>query len=72
VWFPLGFIIFWYAFVILFPSAFAGIQGYEDFVLNAYLWLLLGILFRLPDIKLSAEVEAAQLVASEPRRRWII
>jgi hypothetical protein len=72
VWFPLGFIIFWYAFVILFPSAFAGIQGYEDFVLNAYLWLLLGILFRLPDIKLSVEAEAAQLLASESRRRWII
>ncbi|OLE96355.1 MAG: hypothetical protein AUG75_21490, partial [Cyanobacteria bacterium 13_1_20CM_4_61_6] len=67
-WFPLGFVIFWYAFLLLFPATFAGIQAYEDFVLNAYLWLLLGILFRLPDIKLSAQLEAAQLSAAAPRR----
>ena|SRR5882672_793448 len=71
-WFPLGFVIFWYAFLLLFPATFAGIQAYEDFVLNAYLWLLLGILFRLPDIKLSAQLEAAQLSAAAPRRRWIL
>ena len=71
-WFPLGFVIFWYAFLLFFPATFAGIQGYEDFVLNAYLWLLLGILFRLPDIKLSAQLEAAQLSAAAPRRRWIL
>jgi len=71
-WFPLGFVIFWYAFLLLYPATFAGIQAYEDFVLNAYLWLLLGILFRLPDIKLSAQLEAAQLSAAVPRRRWIL
>jgi hypothetical protein len=71
-WFPLGFVIFWYAFVLLYLSTFAGIQAYEDFVLNAYLWLLLGILFRLQDIKLSAEAEVAQLVSLRPRRRWIV
>jgi hypothetical protein len=71
-WFPLGFVIFWYAFVLLWPATFAGIQPYEDFVLNAYLWLLLGLLFRLPDIKLSAEVEAAQFVALRHRHRWIV
>jgi len=70
-WFPLGFVIFWYAFLLLFPAAFAGIQAYEDFVLNAYLWLLLGILFRLPDIKLSAELEAAELSIAVPRLRWV-
>src|SRR5256885_4703690 len=71
-WFPLGFVIFWYAFLLFFPATFAGIQPYEDFVLNAYLWLLLGILFRLPDIKLSAQLEAAQLSSAAPRRRWIL
>ncbi len=34
---------------------FNGMQPYEDYVLNAYLWLLLGILFRLPSIALSAQ-----------------
>jgi hypothetical protein len=71
-WFPLGFVIFWYAFTLLYVSTFAGIQGYEDFVLNAYLWLLLGVLFRLPSIKLAAEVEVAPLVSLSSQRRWIV
>ncbi|MBS1840387.1 MAG: hypothetical protein JST77_06010 [Acidobacteria bacterium] len=71
-WFPLGFVIFWYAFLLFYPATFAGIQAYEDFVLNAYLWLLLGILFRLPGIKLSAELDAARLSAAASRRRWVL
>ena len=70
-WFPLGFVIFWYAFILLYVATFAGIQAYEDFVLNAYLWLLLGILFRLPHIKLSAEIEGAQPISPIFRRHWI-
>jgi hypothetical protein len=69
-WFPLGFVIFWYAFFLLFPATFGGIQAYEDFLLNAYLWLLLGILFRLPTIALSAQF-AANAPASQPVHRWI-
>ena len=45
-------------------------QPYEDFLLNAYLWLLLGILFRLPSIWPSAQF-AANAAAPEPARRWI-
>ena len=42
--------------------AYCTLRGAEDqdFVLNAYLWLLLGILFRLPKL-----AEAAQLAAGE-------
>jgi hypothetical protein len=69
-WFPLGFVIFWYAFFLLFPATFGGIQAYEDFLLNAYLWLLLGVLFRLPSIGLSAQF-AADAAAPDPARRWI-
>jgi hypothetical protein len=54
-WFPLAFMIFWYAGLLLFPMTFNGIQPYEDFVLNAYLWLLLGILFRLPTLAVSTQ-----------------
>lgn len=69
-WFPLGFIIFWYAFLLLFPMMFASLSAYQDFVLNAYLWLLLGILFRLPSIALSAQlgVTASQI---SPQPRWV-
>jgi hypothetical protein len=49
-WFPLAFVIFWYALVLLFALTFAGMQAYQDFLMNAYLWLLLGILFRLPTL----------------------
>ena len=59
-WFPLAFVIFWYAGLLLFPITFTGIQAYEDFVLNAYLWLLLGILFRLPTLAFSAQYGAVE------------
>ena len=58
-WFPLAFAITWYAFLLLFPFTYGGIQPYENYVMNAYLWLLLGILFRLPQIALSAQFAAA-------------
>jgi hypothetical protein len=54
-WFPLAFMIFWYAVLLLMPITYNGLQAYEDFVLNAYFWLLLGILFRLPLLAVSAQ-----------------
>ena len=68
--FPLGFVIFWYAFFLLFPATFGGIMAYEDYLLNAYLWLLLGILFRLPSIQLPAQL-AADAPAAQSNRGWI-
>jgi hypothetical protein len=53
-WFPLGFAIFWFAVLLLFPMTYSGMASYQNFVLNAYLWLLLGILFRLPTLPLEA------------------
>jgi len=49
-WFPLAFAIFWFAILLLFPMTYTGLAPYQNFVLNAYLWLLLGILFRLPTL----------------------
>jgi Kef-type K+ transport system membrane component KefB len=46
-WFPLAFSIFWFAFLLLIPMAYYSFQAYQDFVMNAYLWFFLGILFRL-------------------------
>jgi hypothetical protein len=52
--FPIAFAIFWYAFLLLIPLTWAGLSVYQNYINNAYLWLLVGILFRLPDISPSA------------------
>lgn len=67
-WFPLAFMIFWYALLLLVPLTFQGMQAYQDFILNAYLWLLLGILFRLPKLALEAQIES---VAARSGSQWI-
>src|ERR1700689_1566731 len=46
--FPIGCAILWYVFLLLYPLTFGGMVPYQNFVTNAYLWLLVGILFRLP------------------------
>jgi hypothetical protein len=69
-WFPLGFVIFWYAFFLLGPATFGGMSAYEDFLLNAYFWLLLGLLFRLPTLAPSAQF-TANAPLTQPARRWI-
>jgi hypothetical protein len=48
VYFPIGFAIWWYAVVTLILLMYFGIQFYQNFVNNAYLWLLIGVLYRLP------------------------
>jgi hypothetical protein len=69
-WFPLAFVTFWYAFLLLFPMTYGGMAAYEDFLLNAYFWLLLGLLFRLPTLALSAQF-AIDAPVTQPARRWI-
>ncbi len=70
-WFPVGFVIFWYAFFLLGPATFGG-HGLHTkiFLLNAYFWLLLGLLFRLPTIPLSAQF-AANAPVTQPARHWM-
>lgn len=59
-WFPLGFVIFWYAFLLLIPLGYISFISYQDYVMNAYLWILLGILYRLPDLARKAVIQAQQ------------
>jgi len=70
-WFPLAFMFFLYAAILLLPMTFTGMQGYEDFVVNAFFWLLLGILFRLPTLAVSAQFAASAQMAPvyDPRIR---
>jgi hypothetical protein len=48
--YPLGFSIFWYAALLLLPFTYGSLTSYQNYVMNAYLWLLIGVLFRLPDL----------------------
>ncbi len=64
--FPIGFMIFWFAFILLFPQTFGSMNNYQDYVENAYLWLLIGILFRLPEMLVTGPVPVP--VSHEPRR----
>jgi hypothetical protein len=52
--FPIAAAILWYAFMVLYVFTYSGLDAYQNFITNAYLWLLLGILFRLPDLLLNA------------------
>jgi len=49
--FPIGFAIFWYAFLLLILLTYGGLSTYQNFVVNMYLWIYLGILFKLPQIQ---------------------
>lgn len=49
--FPIAFAILWYAFVLLYPLTYGGLTAYQNYINNAYLWLLVGILFRLPELQ---------------------
>jgi hypothetical protein len=56
--FPIAFAIFWFAFLLLYPMTFGGIAAFQNYTYNIYLWLLIGILFRLPDVLAKAPAAA--------------
>ena len=45
--------------------SFYGFTAYEDFVLNAYFWLLLGILFRLRAVAKTPEFHSVEKSVSD-------
>lgn len=56
--FPIGIAITWYTFILLFTLTWGGIAPYQNYVINAYFWLFVGILFKLPHlVKKSDEIE---------------
>lgn len=65
-YFPIAFSIFWFAFLLLLPFTYQGMAPYQNFVLNAYLWLLVGMLFSLPNLaagQMTPQVRAAPIRA---------
>jgi hypothetical protein len=60
VYFPVGLSIFWYMFLLLVPLSYGGMAPYQNFVMNAYFWLLTGVLFRLPYLAQTPQMVPAQ------------
>ncbi len=70
IYFPLGFAIWWYAVVDLVLLMYFGLQFYQNFVNNAYFWLLTGVLYRLPTLaKMPQPVPIPRHLRSVPRWR---
>lgn len=64
-WFPLTFVIFLYAVILFFPMMYTGTSPYQDFVLNSYLWLLLGILYGLRILSKAIHITQQRAVPRE-------
>ena len=56
VYFPLAFAIWWYAVILLILLVYFGLPAYQNYLNNAYLWLLLGVLYRLPKLALMPQL----------------
>ncbi|HXW89869.1 MAG TPA: hypothetical protein VEK33_04915 [Terriglobales bacterium] len=48
--FPLALSVLWFAFLVLIALTWESFAAYQNFVLNAYLWLMVGIFFKLPKL----------------------
>jgi hypothetical protein len=48
---PIAFAIFWYSFLLLFPLTYGGLSAFQNFFSNMFLWILTGILFKLPTLQ---------------------
>jgi hypothetical protein len=53
--FPVALAITWYAFALLYPLTYLGLAPYQNYTCNIFLWLLIGILFRLPEIRANSD-----------------
>jgi len=49
-YFPIALAITWYCFVLLFLWTWGSLDAFENYTCNIFLWLLVGVLFALPDI----------------------
>jgi hypothetical protein len=55
--FPIALAIVWFSFLLLFTFTWGSMVIYQNFVLNAYFWLLAGVLFRLPTLEPATRAE---------------
>jgi len=64
--FPVGFGAFWFIAMMLIPETYASLNVYQDYILQAYLWMLVGILYRLPELLVTRPVPVPAAVAASP------
>jgi hypothetical protein len=69
--YPVALCFLWFAFWVFFPFTWGSMTTYQNFVVNAYLWLLVGILFRLPSVapgipSRTAAIPAVSVQPAEP------
>ena len=62
--FPIGIAIVWYVFLVLFAMSYMNLDTYQNYVNNAFLWVLIGILFRLPAITASQATVSSDISTS--------
>lgn len=70
--FPIAFAIMWFLFMLLIPLTFGGTSAYQNYVNNAFLWLLVGILFKLPLIAATPEESARAAPIGRRIRGWTL
>jgi hypothetical protein len=65
-YFPIAFAISWFAFFLVFALMYMGMSAYQNFVNNAYFWLLVGVLFRLADLHADGQLAARRQFRASP------
>lgn len=74
--FPVALAIFWYAFLLLYPWTYASLASYQNYTCNAFLWIMIGVLFRLPDLLKNRDVLTVASMDPQPHpvesvfRQW--
>jgi hypothetical protein len=63
--FPIALAILAYAFLLLYPLTYSNLSAYQNYICNAYLWLLVGVLFRLPELE--AMTPTSTLIGPAPK-----
>jgi hypothetical protein len=48
--FPIAFAILWYAFLLLYVLTYGSLASFQNYISSMYLWLLTGVLFKLPSL----------------------
>ncbi len=48
--YPVAFSILWFIFWVLLPFTWGSVTTYQNYIINAYLWTFVGVLFRLPTL----------------------
>jgi hypothetical protein len=66
--FPIALAITWYCFVLLFLWTWGSLDAFENYTCNIFLWLLIGVLFALPEIGRTT-TPAVLSVGAKPREQ---